>query len=247
MTTLRVKDGAGDAQYLKGAGVGSTGDPFVSSHRIEDGDNVAQGAVADVPFVGVEDNTARTGISLWKGIKNVLGITTAAAVVTDAAGTIQQYLRGLVKIFAASLGSGTSATALRTVLATDVGLPAGTNALGSTTDGGPAWTSVWGVSNAPVTSADMSGSDADLTAAPTSGQKWVITDVIISADAAMTVRIKEETSGTIMFSVVFGTGGGFAQFTPRGKRKLAVADKKLVGRTTAAGNVSILVGGYSEA
>jgi hypothetical protein len=115
------------------------------------------------------------------------------------------------------------------------------------TDNGPAWTSVWGVSNAPVTSANMSGADADLTAAPTVGQKWVITDVVVSADAAMTVTIKEESSGLVMFTIVFGTGGGYAQITPRSKRKLAVANKKVVGRTTASGNVSILVGAYSEA
>ncbi len=43
-----------------------------------------------------------------------LGATTGSAVVTDANGTIQQYLRGLVKIFAAALGGlGTIASAFR--------------------------------------------------------------------------------------------------------------------------------------
>lgn len=127
-----------------------------------------------------------------------------------------------------------------------VGLVAGAASLGATKDDGPNWTSAWGVSNAPVTSADMSGADADLSAAPTAGQKLVVADILISAAAAMTVSIKEETSGTVMFSVVFGAGGGFAQFTPRSKRKLPTADKKIVGRTTAAGNVSILAAYYSE-
>lgn len=117
---------------------------------------------------------------------------------------------------------------------------------GTIKDGGPSWTSVWGVSNAPVSSADMSGADADLTAAPTSGQKWVITDVFVSADTAMRIDIKEETSGTVMFSGYVAANSGFQQLCPRGKRKLAVVDKKVVGRTSAAGNVRILVGAYSE-
>jgi hypothetical protein len=53
----------------------------------------------------------------------VLGITTAAAVVTDAAGTLQQYLRGLVKLFAAripaSLGSKADANALPVTQSTE--------------------------------------------------------------------------------------------------------------------------------
>jgi hypothetical protein len=55
-----------------------------------------------------EDTTARTGIGLWKGAKNililinsVLGVSTGAAVITDTTGTIQQYLRGIVKLLAA--------------------------------------------------------------------------------------------------------------------------------------------------
>jgi hypothetical protein len=118
---------------------------------------------------------------------------------------------------------------------------------GATQDGGASWTAVWGVSNAPVSSADMSAADADLTAAPTGGQKWVITDVFVSADTAMRIDIKEETSGTVMFSGYVSANSGFQQLCPRSKRKLAVADKKVVGRTSAAGNVRILVGAYSEA
>jgi hypothetical protein len=61
---------------------------------------------------------------------SVLGATTGAAVITDANGTIQQFLRGLVKRWVDALGTGTAAAALRTTLATDVGLPAGTFLLG---------------------------------------------------------------------------------------------------------------------
>jgi hypothetical protein len=49
----------------------------------------------------------------------VLGATTGAAVVTDANGTIQQYLRGLVTRWANALGAGTAAAALRVTTASD--------------------------------------------------------------------------------------------------------------------------------
>jgi len=73
---------------------------------IANGADAAEGTTTDTPFVGAEDGTARTGISLWKGIKNALGIISGAAVVTDANGTIQQYLRGLVKLWIAGLAAG---------------------------------------------------------------------------------------------------------------------------------------------
>jgi|GEM_PF-2838741 len=48
-----------------------------------------------------------------------LGATTGVKVITDANGTMQQYLRGLVTFFANSLGAGTAANAERVVQATD--------------------------------------------------------------------------------------------------------------------------------
>jgi hypothetical protein len=75
-------------------------------------DSAAIGSTADAAASSTvpEDATPRTGISLWKGIKNVLllvrailGATNGVAVVTDADGTLQQYLRGLVSLIAARL------------------------------------------------------------------------------------------------------------------------------------------------
>ncbi len=48
-----------------------------------------------------------------------LGSVSGAKVVTDANGTLQQYLRGLVTFFANALGAGTAAAAHRTTLASD--------------------------------------------------------------------------------------------------------------------------------
>src|ERR1035437_4327453 len=73
---------------------------------------------AGVPDSGT-GNITTLGQTLTDGANATLGLTTAAAVVTDATGTVQQYLRGLVKLAAAALGAGTAAAASRTTLASD--------------------------------------------------------------------------------------------------------------------------------
>lgn len=73
---------------------------------------------------------ATTLAGLVDGLEGILGTTSGAAVITDANGTVQQYLRGLVKRWVDALGTGTASAALRTTLATDVGLPAGAALIG---------------------------------------------------------------------------------------------------------------------
>lgn len=46
---------------------------------IANGADSAQGTTTDAPSTAVEDATARTGISLWKGIKNYLRLLTVGA------------------------------------------------------------------------------------------------------------------------------------------------------------------------
>lgn len=123
---------------------------------------------------------------------------------------------------------------------------AGTNTLGATQDAGAAWTSVWGVSGAPFTSADQHSAAAAVTDAPTSGQKLVITDIVVSVDTAMAVTFTCETTGTVI-AKFYMAANGVAQITTRGKRKLATADKKLFVQTSVAGNIVANVGYYSEA
>jgi hypothetical protein len=124
-------------------------------------------------------------------------------------------------------------------------IAAGTNTIGGTRDAGPAWTSAFGVSSAAVVSADMT-SAAALTDAPTAGQKLVIVDIVASSDTAMNILFEEETSGTDIFKV-FVPANGMVQITPRGKVKLATADKKLTGKASVAGNVAFTVTYFSEA
>ncbi|MDA8217616.1 MAG: hypothetical protein M0Z94_08380 [Dehalococcoidales bacterium] len=125
-------------------------------------------------------------------------------------------------------------------------LPAGSATIGGTKDSGPAWTASLGVAGAAVTSANASAADLAVTDAPTAGQKLVITDVVASADTAMNLSFKEETSGTLILKI-FLPANGSAQITPRGKVKLATANKALVVRASAAGNLAVTVSYYSEA
>lgn len=152
-------------------------------------------------------------------------------------------VHGTGQELATASGAGTAASPF----VPQVAVAAGSAAIGSTTDGGPGWTSVLGVSGARYTSADRSGSAASVTDAPTSGQKLVITDLIVSVDTAMRVDFKEETSGTVVLSAYLSANSGPAQLTTRGKFKLATADKKLQVQTSVAGNIAVTAIYYSEA
>lgn len=108
-------------------------------------------------------------------------------------------------------------------------------------DNGPSWTSARG----NVSSADASGADVDLTAAPTTGQKIVIDDLWVSVDTAMRVDVKEETAGTVVWSAYLPANGS-VQYTPRDGQKLDTANKKALFRTSAAGNVRVTANYHSE-
>lgn len=110
-----------------------------------------------------------------------------------------------------------------------------------TSDAGPAWTSVY----LHTASADATGI-VDVTGAPTSGQKIVIDDIIVSVDTAMAVTFEEETAHTDILKLYLAANSS-AQVTPRGKIKLPTADKKLQIDTSAAGNIAVTVVYHSEA
>lgn len=106
--------------------------------------------------------------------------------------------------------------------------------------------SSYGVAGARFTSADQSGAVAAVSDAPTTGQYLVITDIIVSVDTAMRVDFSTETTGTIHIGLYLPANSAM-QITPRAKLKLPTADKKLMVRTSAAGNITVTAGYYSEA
>lgn len=113
-------------------------------------------------------------------------------------------------------------------------------------DAGPSWTSVWGVAGVPFSSADQHSAVASVTDAPTSAQKLCIDDLIISVDTAMSVTLKEETSGTVIFGPWYLPANTTLQVTLRGKKKLPASDKKLQVITSVAGNITVQAGYHSE-
>jgi len=112
-------------------------------------------------------------------------------------------------------------------------------------DKGAGWTSVYGVSGAAVVSADITTATA-VTGAPASGQKLIITDILVSSDTDMNILFEEETSGTDLCKLFLKAGVPF-HYVPRSKNKLAAADKKLTAKSSVSGNVGITVSYYSEA
>lgn len=136
--------------------------------------------------------------------------------------------------------------AWRKMFATGVKLVAGTDTIGATLDAGPAWTTVRGVSGVPVNSADMTTAAA-VTDVPTTGQKLVIDDILISAATAMSVSLTEETSGTVIRGPIYLAANSTTQITLRGKTKLATANKKLLCTASVAGNLTVEAVYHSEA
>lgn len=114
------------------------------------------------------------------------------------------------------------------------------------TDAGPAWTSARGVAGVRFTSADQSAGVASVTSAPTSGQKLVITDLVVSSDTALRIDFNVESDATVI-ETMYLAANSTVQQTIRSKWKLGTADKKLQVRTSAAGNISVTPYYYSEA
>lgn len=112
---------------IGGAGV----EKLLTAGRQADADSVpAALSTEDVAILGATNETAPANDTATSGLNgrlqriaqnltSYLGENSGAAVVTDANGTIQQYLRGLIKFFADALGAGTAAAAHRTTLASD--------------------------------------------------------------------------------------------------------------------------------
>lgn len=113
--------------------------------------------------------------------------------------------------------------------------------MASTTDSGPAWTVV----RTYTTSADMTTA-AEITAAPTSGQKIVADDILVSTDTEMLFTVQMETSANALHSLRL-PANGTAQITLRDGLKGDAANKKMMGKASVAGNVYITACYHSEA
>lgn len=107
-------------------------------------------------------------------------------------------------------------------------------------DAGPSWTPA----QLLTTSADMQTA-VDVTAAPTTGLKIVADDLLVSADTDLTLTLEEETTGTDL-AVLYLAARVPVQLTLRSGLRVPTAGKKLRAKTSAAGNVALLVSYHSE-
>jgi NADPH-dependent 2,4-dienoyl-CoA reductase/sulfur reductase-like enzyme len=108
-------------------------------------------------------------------------------------------------------------------------------------DNGP----VWAVTQEHTSSADVSGADTAITAAPAAGFKVVADDVLISVATACRVDLKEETSGTVL-AAVYLPDNGSTQVTLRNGLRVPTAAKKLMVRTSAASAIRVTVSWHTE-
>ena len=107
-----------------------------------------------------------------------------------------------------------------------------------TSDAGPAGTPLF------LYTLIAAGAITHVTNAPTAGEHIVVTDIVVSSDTPLSVLFEDHTGTDLM--TIYLPANGTAQFTPRGKLKLAVADDVLTADPSGAGNVAILVFYYSE-
>lgn len=124
-------------------------------------------------------------------------------------------------------------------------LPVAVQGIVPTYDAGPYNVGSFGVTGSAYVSANATGTVA-ITDVPTTGQKLVITDVLLSTDTAMNILLQEETSANVI-AKIFLPANGTVQWTPRGKVKLATVNKRLMAKASVTGNVGITTNYYSEA
>ena len=76
---------------------------------------------------------------------------------------------------------------------------------------------------------------------PTAGKKWVVTDLIISTDTAMTVTIKDGANA-VMVLYLAANGGAVSNFqTPL---QSSAANNNLTVTASATGNIAVTATGY---
>jgi len=117
-------------------------------------------------------------------------------------------------------------------------------------DAGVAWNTSYGIttggySNTRFTSSNISGTVNSVTDLPVSGQRLVVTDIIVSSDTSMRVDFQEETSQIVMLSVYI-PAYGIVQITPRSKWKLPNPNRRLQVKSNSVGNIAITAFYYSE-
>lgn len=101
-----------------------------------------------------------------------------------------------------------------------------------------------GASNDGVPTLLTDNTLTSISPAPGAGYFFMIDDILVGADAAGYLSIKEETSGTLLCPRIYFSGAGFYQITPRNGIKTYTANKKIQGQLSATFNCSVLILGH---
>jgi hypothetical protein len=158
------------------AGVGTT------IRAIEKSSKKTQVVVLDLGGAGAE-SLLTTALPTTNPV--IGGATSDAAVITDATGSIHQYLRGLVKLIAAKINVATVDT-VSAVTAITNALPAGTNAIGTVRGSGLSVTATLAVTNGAYSIADVVGGLITFAnAVSANGKHAVINSIVLSGVAAI--------------------------------------------------------------
>lgn len=115
----------------------------------------------------------------------------------------------------------------------------------NTLDKGPSNTTYYGLAGTRFLSADQSASAAAVTSAPPANEFLVVTDITVSCGADMTVNFTEETSGDVILTL-YMPENSVLQYTPRGRIRLKVANKRLMVQTSVAGNIAVTANYHYE-
>lgn len=95
-----------------------------------------------------------------------------------------------------------------------------------------------GVNGLPVPSDDARSGGIFISDSPTTGQRIVLHDLLLSVEGDATVTIFEETTGTVIHGPLYLAARTTLQLTLRGKTKLPTADKRLKLVTAEEVNLS---------
>lgn len=221
MASIPIKDSTGATVYIEldSAG-GSSGSPARFLQALE-AMTALDAAIAAKAMLG--------------GAKNPSG--NLKPLLVDASGNLLVSIAGTPTVQFASPPavtiSGTPSVDVSNAITIGAALPAGGNVIGSTTDAGSAYSE----SRSTSSVADAStGGPHYICAAPSSGQKIVLVDLLVSCASDLVLTFKEETSGTTLFAIDLAAKTPF-QFTPRSRLKLPTADKRIYVEASASGTV----------
>jgi hypothetical protein len=187
---------------------------------------------------GIQRPRVEIGSAPAGALTDIGNSTSTTGIITDTAGTVLGFLRGIVVLllrFTASIGQKLKATSLAVVLASDsdpLQLTAGAESIGGVKDNGPFYVPTQTLGS----SANASSTPVDITTLPVNSAKAVILDdLVFSAAVDMVITVKEASGADLLVSL-YKTAMGPCSISPRNRLRAAV-NKKMQILTSVSGQI----------